>query len=156
MVEEQKPEDNIFPLVPDEEPDRDVPEDDGEVIVRQKTLTQVEEESPTDSDLKITLRRLFPRYANKYIDAVAQAVMVARIFPDTILDRIYLTVVSIVERMEVDEVLDIDVMEVINLVTTAFEIGLDAKGRIDAIELHGSAREAEEVENVGRNMGGLV
>lgn len=150
---EEKPIEDIFPLVPDEQPDREVPEDEGDG--QHKTLTQAEEESPTDSDLKITLRRLFPRFANKYIDSVAQAVMIARIFPDTILDRIYLTVVSIVEKMEVDGVPDIDVMEIINLVTTSFEVGLDAKGRIDAIELHGSARESEEFENVGRGMGGL-
>ncbi len=152
--EEKEQPDPFFPLTPSEEPDRDVPDDEDDSGNGHKSLTEAEQEAPTDSDLKITLRRLFPRFANKYIDTVSQAVMVARIFPDTILDRIYLTVVAIVEKMEVDEE-EIDVMEIINLVTTAFEIGLDAKGRIDAIELHGSARESElESEGIGSRLGG--
>ncbi len=117
-----------------------------------RTLTQVEEESPTDSDLKTTLKRLFPKYSDPTINEVAQAVMVARVFPDTILDRIYLTVVAIVERQETNDE-EIDVMMTINLVTTAFEIGLDAKGRADAIELHASAAETENLESLGKSMG---
>jgi hypothetical protein len=41
----------------------------------------------------------------------------------------------------------IDLMLIINLVTTAFEIGLDSKGRVDAIEMHGS-RESDDLEKL--------
>jgi len=116
-----------------------------------KSLTDVEEENPQDSDLKTTLRRLYPKFTDPAINSVAQAVMVARIFPDTILDRIYLTTISIIEKQAIRHE-DIDVMMTMNMVTTAFEIGLDAKGRIDAIEIHGAARESEDTEGMGRSL----
>lgn len=170
MAEEEKEKNikDIFPEVSETNPARDVelPEEEEHQSSGNghRTYAQAEEESPTDSDLKATLKRLFPKYADYYINQVAQAVMVARIFPDTILDRIYLTVTSVLENQEVrieqqiankeEEPEVMDVQMTIDLVTTAYEIGLDAKGRIDAIELAGSAKEAEELESLSRSMGG--
>ncbi len=157
-IPEQIPEKkDIFAENADVLPDREValPEEYEEPSGNgHKTLTDVEEENPQDSDLKTTLRRLYPKFTNPIINAVAQAVMVARIFPDTILDRIYLTVVAVVEKMENDGEKNIDVMMIINMATTAFEIGLDAKGRIDAIEIHGSSRESEYDTDANRSLMG--
>lgn len=158
MTDDEKQENktpDLFERMADTKFERDVlmPEDDEEPSEDgHRSYSDAEAESPTDSDLKTTLKRMFPKFADPYINEVAQAVMIARITPDTILDRIYLTVIAIIEKQEVDSV-DVDVMMTINLVTTAFEIGLDAKGRIDAIELAGSAKEAEELAGLSRTMG---
>jgi len=166
MAEKEEEKKDIFPEVSETNPAREVdipveeePQSSGN---GHRTYAQAEDESPTDSDLKATLKRLFPKFDDPFVNEVAKAVMVARIFPDTILDRIYLTVVSVLENQEVriekqvakgEETETMDVMMTINLVTTAFEIGLDAKGRIDAIELQGAAKEAEELESLSRSMG---
>ncbi len=117
---------------------------------RNQSLDSVDDDIGQDSDLKATLKRLFPRFTDDRINPVAQAVMVGRVAPDTILDRIYLTVWSIVDTYEPWDT-EMDFWLIVNLVTTAFEIGLDSKGRVDAIELHG-AREDEELGKIADYM----
>jgi hypothetical protein len=48
---------------------------------------------------------------------------------------------------------DVDVQQIINLVYSAFSIGLEGKGRLDAINLAGAAREAQELESVSKSLG---
>lgn len=144
-----EPKEDIYHKLTTKEPELpvDVPDDE-----THKPLDQAEAESPNQTDLQATLKRLFPHFKHKYIDSVAQAAMVARIAPDIFLDMHYLTVTSVVEEMECDGE-EIDVQSVINLVYAALSIGLDGKGRIDALELAGSQRETEELEKLSKGLG---
>ena len=126
----------------------DLPEKDGH-----KSLEEAEGEVSIISDVQASLRRLFPQFENKIINKVAQAAMVARIAPDVFLDMLYLTITSIVEELDADGREDIDVQGIINLVYAAFSIGLDEKGRIDALELAGSQKEADELAKISEGLG---
>jgi len=132
-----------------EKPREVVLPDDG----KHPSLEEAEAESVNRSPLEIALKQLFPRFKNKYIDKVAQAVMIAEIAPDGFLDLFRLTVHSVVRSMECYAEEDIDVQEVITLVYTAFSIGLSRKGRIDVHEASGSAKESAELEKLGRELG---
>lgn len=118
-----------------------------------KSLEEAEAEAPNRSPLEVALKQLFPRFKNKYIDKVAQAVMVAEIAPDGFLDLFRLTVHSVVRSMECYNEENIDVQEVITLVYTAFSIGLSRKGRIDIHESSGAARESEEMSKLSKELG---
>jgi hypothetical protein len=103
--------------------------------------------------MQATLQRLFPKFKDKYIDEIASAVMVARISPDVFLDMIYLTVTDIVEDMDAEGEPDISVQAIINKVYATFSIGLEGKGRVDAISLAGAARESAELDAVSKSLG---
>ena len=126
-------------------------QDDEDLDDSENTLEESEASASDQSDLKATLQRLFPRFADDAVDRVAQAIMVARVHPESYLDQIYLTVLSILRRYDPRQ--RVDVMGTINMVTSAFSIGLDGKGRIDAIEIHGSAKEESELEKIASQFG---
>ena len=63
-----------------------------------KSLDEVESDLGSPSDLVATLKRLFPKFSDIDINMVAQGVMVGRVSPDTMLDRIYLTTIAIAEN----------------------------------------------------------
>lgn len=123
-----------------------------------KSRSEAEEEPADLSDLKATLNRLFPRFAVDKIDRVARSAMVARISPDVFQDIIGLTVTDVVEMWNEDEDADgeLDVQEVINLVYFAFSIGLDGKGRLDAIQIFSNVTEsgAKELSAMSNIIGG--
>ena len=117
-------------------------------------------ESPNQTDLQATLKRLFPKLPESAIGrgaTFAEAIMVGRIAPDVFLDMIYLNVTDIVEELEIeamgDPEISISVQSIIDLQYVVYSIGLDGKGRIDALELHGSAKESEELERVSKGLG---
>ena len=117
-----------------------------------KSLEEAEDESGLDSDLKATLKRLFPKFPIRILNQVAQAVMVGRVLHETMLDRIHLTVISVVEDWDEKEDGELSVQAVIDMTTTAYEIGLDSKGRVDAIELHSSQNEQDNLERLASNI----
>ncbi len=114
------------------------------------------EMAPNMSDLQSTLMHLFPQFRDTILAKVAQsvqAVMVSRISPDRFLELSSLTVDSILEEMDADEETSIDVQAVINMVDTAFSIGLEGKGRIEVIQCAGAARESAELDQVAKGLG---
>ena len=117
-----------------------------------KSLEESENDNAELSDTKASLKRLFPHCDVAIIDRVLQSAMIARTAPDVFLDMIYLTVTSVVEDLDADG-LSFDVQEIINLVYAAFSIGLEGKGRIDILELAGSAKEQEQLEKLSKSMG---
>jgi hypothetical protein len=128
------------------------------VMGSSKSLSEVEDEGGQASDLVATLRRLFPSFPEHQLDRICRAIMVGRVLHDTMLNRINLTVTSIVEDWNDDDIEDggdgeMDFMYILNVITTAFEIGLDSKGREDAIQLHGAAKESEELEKLANKLG---
>lgn len=144
MVEE-----DIFSGLETAEPDRDI--DVTELANVHRSVMEVESESPNLTDLQATLKYLIPKFADEEINKLAQAIMVARVFPDTYLDRMFLTVVSLVEGHKSKD--NIDVMMIINLVDSIFSIGLDGKGRIDIIEVMGKTSASDELEGIKQGIG---
>ncbi len=132
-----------------EEPEREVSVD----LAKSDAKVSYKEsgESPNETDLGRTLRRLFLKFPIEIVDHVAQAVMVAGLAPDVFKDFIYLTVTWIVEKLDAEGA-DFDVQEVIDLVYCACSIGLDRMGRIDIVKVVGAVNEAD-VERVSRSLG---
>jgi hypothetical protein len=124
-----------------------------EESVEHKSRSEEEAESPDISDLKSTIRALFPKISNRIIDRVAKVAMIARIAPDVFLDEVYLTVTDVVEMW--DESLDgeLDVQEVISLVYFAFSVGIDGKGRVDVIQVSANSTETRESSSLGSALG---
>jgi hypothetical protein len=118
-----------------------------------KSRSESEAESSDLSDYKATLHTLFPQFANRIINRVAQAGMIARIAPDVFLDEVYLTVTDVVEMWDVDEDGELDVQEVISLVYFAFSVGIDGKGRVDVIQISSNATETKESSSLGNSLG---
>ncbi len=148
--------DTLYSDMATEEPERDIeitlPKGNGGGSAR--SLSDAEN-SPNTTDLQITLQYLFPDFKGTILGKVAQAVrsvMFARISPDVFLHMIYLTVTSVVEQMDADGE-DIDVQAIINMVYTAFSIGLEGKGRIEASQVYGAAKENSELEKVAQGLG---
>ena len=140
------PVDGYTPLLTEEaEREVELPEHNGH-----KSMMEAEEESPNQSDLQTVLHRLFPIFSNKEINQMGQSIMMARIAPDVFLDLIFCTVDSILENHNPTE--NIDVQATFNLVYSIFSIGLDGKGRFDALELAGAVKE-EEMEQLSSQLG---
>jgi len=115
-----------------------------------KTLEEKMDEKPDLSDLQSTIRSLFPEFTEDEMNELARIVMVARIAPDVFSDLIYLNTVSLLQKS--DPLKPIDVTGTLTKVYGLFSVGLDGKGRIDQIELHGSAKEEKELEKLGRSL----
>lgn len=146
--------DDIYNQIATEEPDT---EDDilsDEILNAPKSSAEQEAMSPNDSDLIATLKKLLPAFPASLVQEVGQAVlqsiMVSRVFPESYLDRMYLTVVSIIEAHKYDSEPP-DVMMIINIVDVAFSIGYDGKTRVELLILLGNARQA----GVDKENGGL-
>ena len=124
-----------------------------EEVSEHKSRSEEEAESPDMSDLKTTIRALFPTISNRIINRVAKVAMIARIAPDVFLDEVYLTVTDVVEMWE--EALDgeLDVQEVISMVYFAFSVGIDGKGRVDVIQVSANSTETRESSSLGSALG---
>ena len=150
--EQDKEAEELFKGSITEEGAREVEFEEGEPTER-KSRSEEEAESPDMSDLKTTIRALFPTISNRIINRVAKVAMIARIAPDVFLDEVYLTVTDVVEMWE--EVLDgeLDVQEVISMVYFAFSVGIDGKGRVDVIQVSANSTETRESSSLGSALG---
>ncbi|MHA2070101.1 MAG: hypothetical protein ACXABY_37520 [Candidatus Thorarchaeota archaeon] len=115
-----------------------------------KTLEDKMSEAPDLSDLKYTIGRHFPEFTDTELNTLAGIAMVARVAPDAFVDLIYINVVNILQKHRPEE--EIDVIGTMTKVYSIFSIGLDGKGRVDQIELHGTAREEKELEKLSREL----
>jgi len=118
-----------------------------------RSLGEAEDDEGSPSDLQATLKRLFPKFPERILNLICASVMVGRVLHDTMLDRVHLTVDDIVMNWDTETDGQLHFMYLLNAVTTAFEIGLDSKGREDAIQLHGVAHETEELEKLADRVG---
>jgi hypothetical protein len=118
-----------------------------------KSYSEREEETGQASDLVVTMRKLFPKFPYRKLEEVCSAIMVGRILHDSMLPRVRLTVNSIVRGWDDKEDGRMPPFStILNLVTTAYEIGLGSKGREDAIVLHGSQAEEDRLEKLANTM----
>lgn len=132
------------PAIEQEEEDEDMASGNGGTP---KSLMAQEEELPNISDMQATLRKLFPELGDK----IHNALMMARVAPDMFIPILRILVNSAIKRMNPRQ--PINVAEKATLFYVLTSIGLDGKGRIDTIELAGSVKEAEELEQLGKAMG---
>ncbi len=138
--------DNLTLEEPERQVDIDLPAGDGH-----KSLAQQEIESPNLTDLQASLKRLFPQFPHEAINRVAQVMMVSRVDPDTFLPLLNSTVYDINEALPWDA--DITFQEILSLCYGFYTIGRDGKGRIDVFALHGAAKEQEELDKIGKELG---
>jgi hypothetical protein len=119
---------------------------------RSASFSESEDSLGNPSNLQVILKRLFPTFPYKVLNQTCQAVMVGRILPDVMLNRIKLTVIAIVEEWDEEEDGWINIQAIIDMVTTAYEIGLNSKGRVDAVEVNTGVKETEELEKLANSM----
>ena len=133
---------DLYASLKSEELDRAEEVDEGDISVNApKSASEQESFSPNDSDLITTLKRLFPQFKVDHINEILQYLMVARVFPDTYLDKKYLTVISFKRKHPEVPIYDLE-----NIVDTAMSIGFNGKSRVEILLVQGSAREAAESE----------
>jgi hypothetical protein len=94
----------------------------------------------------------------KKLKTVCKSVMVGRVLYDSMLDRVNLTVTSIVDTwdnrpIELGGDGRLDFQLILDCVTVAYEIGLDSKGRVDAIEGLG-ASESKQLNDIANSISG--
>ena len=114
-----------------------------------KSRSESEAEPSNLSDLQAALHKMFPKFAIRLINRVAQALMVSRIATDVFLDLVYLTVTDVVEMWDEEVDGDLDVQEVITLSYAACSIGIDGKGRADVQVIVANVTESKEASSLG-------
>ena len=144
MGEEREGQEDVYNQMVTEKPARDIDIDDGEDI---RSMEDREDEAPNLSDLQTTLRKLYPTLG----EIIDQALMIARISPDMFIPMLRVLVNSYIKKQDPHKPLD--VANIASLYYVLCSIGLDGKGRIDIIELAGSAKEADDLESLMKGMG---
>jgi len=128
-----------------EEPERDVDLKSLEV----KTVTESDEEAPHTTDLKAILNSLTPKYPDERMKNLLQNAPNSRIFPENLIDKNYLAVISLIE--EHDPTDDVDVAGIILGTQDILSIGFEGRGIIEKLKLAGIAHEAE-LEKISRSL----
>jgi hypothetical protein len=131
-----------------EEPEREVDLEDYEAP---KSYTETEEDAPQLSDLKAVLRAISPRSKFERVNDLAQPAMVSRIFPDNLLDKNKLIVLSLLEEYE-EEDSEVPVIDIISNVQDILSIGYEGRGIVERLEIAGVAHE-EEMEKLAKDLG---
>jgi hypothetical protein len=131
-----------------EEPEREVAESD---YTAPDSVSEVQEDSPTVSDFKAGLKALTPKFKYDRINDLVQPAMRSRIFPDNMLDKAKITVLSLVEEYDDEKADEIPVIDLIMGVQDGLAIGYEGRGIGDILELYGAARE-EEIEKLAKEL----
>jgi hypothetical protein len=127
-----------------EEPARDE-EFDADEISNAASASQQESSSPNDSDLESTLKRLFPSFDDPEIKQIAQVIMLGRVFPDNFSTKIYLIVMTLAKSHRHDP--KFNVILTMQVIEGLCQIGLDGKGRVEAVIVSGNTKEQAEMES---------
>ncbi len=134
--------DDLFKALAQDEPDReDEIEDELHVGI---SATQAENTAPNDSALQTTLKMLFPAFTEPEIQSIAQVIMLGRVFPDNFSRKIYLIVMTIAKAHRHDK--DFNVILTMMKIEGLAQIGLEGKGRVEAVIVSGNTKEQAEQE----------
>jgi len=125
-------------------PDRSEEIDDTE-LDQHASASQQEGSSPNDSDLESILKRLFPYFDDDDIKKIAPVIMLGRVFPDNFSTKIYLLVCNLAEKHSDDP--NFDVWETETIIEGLCQIGLEGKGRVEAVIISGNTKEQAEQES---------
>lgn len=148
----EEPEEVIKPInyedLKTEEPEREVDLDELDIP---RTVTETEEEHTQKSDIKAILDSISPKSKYQRINDLTQPAMVSRIFPDNMLDKNKLTVLSLLEEYEeLDS--EVPVIDTIMNVQDILSIGYEGRGIVERLEIAGVAHE-EEMEKLAKDLG---
>jgi hypothetical protein len=137
---------DIFNKLTENNPDRqDEIEDDNGLDDVGASASQRESESPNDSDLESILKRLFPSFDDEDIQKVSQVIMLGRVFPDNFSNKVYLIVTAIALKHYNDP--KFDVILTMMQIEGLCQIGLEGKGRVEAVIVSGNTKEQAEQES---------
>lgn len=129
----------------DEEPDRSEEVGTAPTAINfGQSATETEGTSPNDSDLQTTYKALLPKLKQTDINELMQLFMVSRIFPDTYLNKKFLTVMSLKRRHP-----EIPIMDLENYVDSAMSIGYMGKARLEIVVVQGRAGQPDENSDNG-------
>jgi len=99
---------------------------------RNKSYTAAQEETNKLTDMQATFRHLLPNYSITEINDIAQAIMMARIFPQNF-RPLFRKIVVMVMRANPD--LDPELVQI--QVNSAMTIGYDGRCRVEFVEVAG-------------------
>ena len=129
----------------DEEPDRSEEVGNAPTAINfGQSAAETEGTSPNDSDLQTTYKALLPKLKQTDINELMQLLMVSRIFPDTYLNKKFLTVMSLKRRHP-----EIPIMDLENYVDSAMSIGYMGKARLEIVVVQGRAGQPDENSDNG-------
>lgn len=129
----------------DEEPDRSEEVGSAPTAINfGQSAAETEGTSPNDSDLQTTYKALLPKLKQPDINELMQLFMVSRIFPDTYLNKKFLTVMSLKRRHP-----EIPIMDLENYVDSAMSIGYMGKARLEIVVVQGRAGQPDENSDNG-------
>jgi hypothetical protein len=124
--------------VEDEVRDVEIPEN--EENTGAKSFSDKEDENDDITDMQAVMRKLFPKQPKNE----GNLAMVARVAPDVFMPLLGMMATD--EIMMADDDAVINVSDVYLKNYALLSIGLDGKGRIDALELGGAAKDAKMKE----------
>ena len=129
----------------DEEPDRSEEVGNAPTAINfGQSAAETEGTSPNDSDLQTTYKALLPKLKQTDINELMQLFIVSRIFPDTYLNKKFLTVMSLKRRHP-----EIPIMDLENYVDSAMSIGYMGKARLEIVVVQGRAGQPDENSDNG-------
>jgi hypothetical protein len=108
------------------------------------SASQAESMSPNDSDLESILKKLFPTFDDVDIQRISQVIMLGRVFPDNFSNKVYLIVSALALKHWDDP--KFDVILTMMQIEGLCQIGLDGKGRVEAVIVSGNTKEQAEQE----------
>jgi hypothetical protein len=108
------------------------------------SASQAESMSPNDSDLESILKKLFPTFDDVDIQGISQVIMLGRVFPDNFSQKVYLIVSALALKHWDDP--KFDVILTMMQIEGLCQIGLDGKGRVEAVIVSGNTKEQAEQE----------
>jgi hypothetical protein len=129
-----------------EEPERELELSEDE-LAGVSSLSKRTELAPNLSDMQTAMIKLFPEDIWPKAKKLYDLVQVGRISPDVFMSLLRIMVKEAVRRSDPKKPLHIG--EMVAMVYSVLSIGLDGKGRIDALELAGAAREEQELSKLG-------
>jgi hypothetical protein len=132
--------DDAYKELAEQDAIRDVEVPPSEDDMGNKSFSQVEDEYADATDMQSVLFRLFPKQQSREENLA----MVARIHPDVFLP--FIDILATSEVMNQPDDAQIDVAAIRLRTYSLLSIGLDGRGRIDALELGGAARDTKQKE----------
>ena len=137
--------DDEFNKLATDEPDRGDGTEEEVDVPGYRSATEAENMSPNDSDLESILKKLFPNFDDEDIQKVSQVIMLGRVFPDNFSNKVYLIVTSIALKHYNDP--KFDVILTMMQIEGLCQIGLEGKGRVEAVIVSGNTKEQAEQES---------
>jgi len=138
-----------FDELSSEDPDREDEVNEEELDGIPASSYQSDSMTAKDSDLQSTLKTLFPSFEDSELSSIAQIVMLGRGFPETFESNVYLITTTLARSHRHDPKFNVILTR--QIIEGLFQIGLEGKGRVEAVIVSGNTKEiAEQGQGMGR------